>query len=112
MKLAIGICALLFFNAAGGIIGKYIALSKGWVVVVLVGLLFATFGARAMAWMWMGKHYQLSYIYPFMSINFILATVIGFWLFQEPVTFGKLIGSALIMSGTVVLSASKSVTVK
>ena len=108
MKLAIGIITLLFLNAVGGIVGKYIALSSGWLVLVLTIALFGSFGARAVAWIQMGKHYQLSYVYPFMSLNFVMATFLGQWLFNEPVTLGKVIGSALIMTGVLVLSTSKS----
>ncbi|MDA3799807.1 MAG: hypothetical protein PF692_12085 [Kiritimatiellae bacterium] len=111
-SLLAGICCLLFFNAAGGVVGKYIAFSNGGLFAVLVGVLFATFGARAIVWMLLGKRHQLSYIYPFMSINFVLSTVIGLWLFHEPITVGKVVGSGLIMIGVMILSTSKSVVAK
>ncbi len=108
LKLGAVIFAMLFFNALGGVVAKYIAFSDGWLLFLLSLLLGATFFARAVAWMWAGKHYQLSYIYPFMSINFIVATLIGSWLFHERITFGKVVGSLLIVLGVYVLTNSKS----
>jgi uncharacterized membrane protein len=46
--------------------------------------------------------FNLSYAYPFMSLNFVLVLVLSVWLLSEPVTLQKVIGIGLIVLGTVV----------
>lgn len=106
VKVACGVFSLLALNLSGGIVGKYIALSSGLHALILVGVLFSTFGLRALAWMVMGKRFQLSYVYPFMSLNFVLAAFVGHLLFGEEVTGLRIAGSLFLVAGVTVLSTS------
>lgn len=63
------------------------------------------FGAAfvaSLAWMAAMTRFQLSYAYPFMSLNFVLVLVLSAWLFHEPVSVGKVAGLSLIIIGITV----------
>ncbi len=62
---------------------------------------FAAFLA-SLAWMAAMTKFELSYAYPFMSLNFVIVLLIGGWLLGETVTAQKCVGVALIVVGTVV----------
>jgi uncharacterized membrane protein len=47
----------------------------------------------------------LSHAYPFMSMNFVFVLLLSGWLLNEPITFQKVFGVALIVLGTVVASS-------
>jgi multidrug transporter EmrE-like cation transporter len=72
-------------------------LIKPWVLSGFVAAFLAS-----IAWMAAMTKYDLSYAYPFMSLNFILVLVLSAALFSEPVTPAKLIGLALIVAGIIV----------
>ena len=76
----------------------------------LIGLLFdplifsgflAAFLA-SLSWMAAMTKFDLSHAYPFMSLNFVVVLVLSVWLLNEPLSFAKLVGIALIVAGTVV----------
>jgi multidrug transporter EmrE-like cation transporter len=67
---------------------------------ILSGL-FAGFAA-SVAWMAAMTKFELSYAYPFMSLNFVVVLVLSGWLFSEPITVHKVVGVALIVLGTMV----------
>lgn len=56
------------------------------------------------AWMVVMTKFDLSYAYPFMSLNFVVVLCLSAWLLHEPITAQKLIGMALIVVGTIVAS--------
>lgn len=83
------------------------ALSKLKFLVFLLfdPFIFSGFAAAflaALAWMAAMTKFNLSYAYPFMSLNFVLVLVLSVWLLSEPVTLQKVIGIGLIVLGTVV----------
>jgi multidrug transporter EmrE-like cation transporter len=49
--------------------------------------------------------FELSHAYPFMSMNFVFVLLLSGWLLNEPITFQKVFGVALIVLGTVVASS-------
>lgn len=78
----------------------------------LIGLLFdplifsgflAAFLA-SLSWMAAMTKFDLSHAYPFMSLNFVVVLLLSVWLLNEPLSFGKVAGIALIVVGTVVAS--------
>ena len=91
------------------------ALPEGgmWVVLRhLVGLIFdpvilssfvAAFFA-SLAWMAAMTKFELSYAYPFTSLNFVAVLVLSVWLLGESLTLSKAIGIGLIVLGTVIAS--------
>jgi multidrug transporter EmrE-like cation transporter len=53
----------------------------------------------SLAWMAAMTRFQLSYAYPFMSLNFVLVLLLSVWFFQEPLTLPKVVGLAFIVLG-------------
>lgn len=69
---------------------------------VLSGIV-ATFLA-GISWMLAMTKFEISYAYPFISLNYILVLLAGFLLFNETLNATKLIGSALVMLGIIVIA--------
>lgn len=65
---------------------------------------FAAFVA-SLAWMAAMTRFELSYAYPFTSLNFVVVLILSVWLLGEQLTAQKVVGIALIMLGTAVASA-------
>jgi multidrug transporter EmrE-like cation transporter len=61
----------------------------------------------ALSWMVALSGLELSRAYPFMSLNFVAILVAGAWLFREPLTPAKILGTALIILGVIVGSSSR-----
>lgn len=65
----------------------------------------SAFGAAFLAsvtWMGAMSKFQLSFAYPFMSLNFVIVLLLGAWLFNEPLSIIRIAGVALICLGTFV----------
>jgi multidrug transporter EmrE-like cation transporter len=58
------------------------------------------------AWMAALSKFELSYAYPFMSLNFVLVVMISMLAFGETFNLYKLAGLALIVSGVLLLGAA------
>jgi len=71
---------------------------------VVSGLL-ATLGS-GVAWMLALSRFDISYAYPWMSLNFLLIALFGACLFEETFSIGKLMGTALVIAGVVIISRS------
>lgn len=69
---------------------------------VLSGI-FATFLA-GVSWMLAMTKFEISYAYPFVSLNYILVLLAGFFLFNEALGATKLLGSALVIIGIIVIA--------
>lgn len=54
------------------------------------------------AWMVVLTKFELSYAYPFMSLNFVAVLLLSQWLLSEPITLQKVLGVSLIVIGTIV----------
>jgi multidrug transporter EmrE-like cation transporter len=67
-----------------------------WVLSALAAALGA-----AVTWMAAMTRLDLSHAYPFMSLAFILVLVLSALVFQEPLTWQKVAGLALICAGIV-----------
>lgn len=63
----------------------------------------ATFLA-AVAWMAALTKFQLSYVYPFSSLSFVLIFICSYWLLNETVNVYKILGLAMIVIGIVIVS--------
>lgn len=69
---------------------------------VLSGV-FATFLA-GVSWMLAMTKFEISYAYPFVSLNYILVLMAGFFLFNEVISLTKLAGTALVLIGIVTIA--------
>jgi multidrug transporter EmrE-like cation transporter len=72
-------------------------LVKPWILSGFVAAFLAS-----VAWMAAMTKFDLSYAYPFMSINFVLVLVLSAILFHEALSPPKLVGLALIVLGIIV----------
>lgn len=71
----------------------------------ILSAILATFMA-GVSWMLAMTKFELSYAYPFVSLNFILVIFAGFLLFNEALTAPRIIGSALVIVGILILARS------
>lgn len=76
-------------------------LLKPWVISAFL----AAFGA-SLCWMAAISRLPLSKAYPFTALSFPLIAVLAAWLFRESFDGYKLVGTALIIAGVIVLSRS------
>lgn len=69
---------------------------------VLSGLMAATIAA--LSWMAVISKYELSSVYPLLSLNFVLVPLLSTWFFGETLNLQKIIGIAIIVFGIVIFS--------
>jgi len=68
----------------------------------------SSFGAAflgALCWMAALTKFELSHVYPFTSLSFVLVLILGCTLFRESITIYKVVGIALILAGVAVIGA-------
>ncbi len=95
-------------NLAGIIAGKYIGMNLNilgnlilWIVVLII-----TYIAKLFFWFVLHRKFQLSFIYPFLSLSYFFSLVLGKVLFQEAITTQKIIGTIIIASGIFIIMMS------
>lgn len=79
----------------------FLLLTNPWVISAFV----AAFGA-SLFWMWALSRMPLSKAYPFTALSLPIVAIIASLLFHESLDTAKVLGTALIMSGVIVLSRS------
>lgn len=61
----------------------------------------------ALAWMLaVSKAENLSQLYPFMALSYVIVALFSWWLFAEGVTVARWVGIALICAGVVLVARS------
>jgi len=75
------------------------ALINPWVITGLGAAILA-----ALSWMATLSKFELSAVYPILSLNFVLVPVASMLLFQEAVNAYKMIGIAMICLGVFIFS--------
>jgi uncharacterized membrane protein len=58
----------------------------------------------SLAWMITMTKFDLSYAYPFMSLNFVIVIILSYWLLGEPLSLNNVIGVGFIVFGTIIVS--------
>lgn len=69
---------------------------------ILSGLLAAAFGA--IAWMAALSRYELSSVYPLLTLNFVLVPLLSVLLFGESMSWQKGLGTVIIVAGLLVFT--------
>jgi multidrug transporter EmrE-like cation transporter len=82
---------------------KLIYLAKLTLNPWVLSVFFAAFLA-SLSWMAAMTKLPLSHAYPFTSLSFVLVLFLSAFFFQEPLTWPKLVGLALITAGIVLSS--------
>jgi len=57
-------------------------------------------------WLYVLKHVDVSYAYPFISLGFVFVLLIGFFFMNENVNLYRLLGTLVIMLGIVLITRS------
>ncbi|MGC4053248.1 MAG: hypothetical protein QM757_28425 [Paludibaculum sp.] len=71
---------------------------------VVAGL--AIYGMGTMLWIVAVSKRDISYLYPFTSLNYVVITLGGMWLFGEPVSTGRWAGIVVVMLGVGMMHVS------
>ena len=83
-----------FVFASSMLLNPYIIVSL--ILTLLSGL----------SWMIAMTKFDISYAYPFTTLGFVLIFIFSVVIFQEPVTWQKLLGLLFIVAGIIVTSRS------
>ena len=70
--------------------------------LVLSGFISAVLAS--VAWIGAISKFELSYAYPFMSLNFVVVVVLSLILFGESINYFKIVGLLLICLGVFIVS--------
>ncbi|GAB1414640.1 EamA family transporter [Paludibacter sp.] len=92
---------LQFSLSQDGIFSKFVALIK----LIFDPFIFSGFLSAFVAslfWMAAMSKFEITQAYPFMSLAPAIVFLLGIWLLNENFTWGKVIGLALIIIGTIV----------
>ncbi|MDD3628550.1 MAG: hypothetical protein RBR58_03690 [Candidatus Humimicrobiaceae bacterium] len=95
-------------NLLSIIAGKYIGMNLDFSKIFIFWLcvMILTYGLKFILWIILHRKFQLSFIYPFLSLNYFLSLYVGKILFNEPITLKKIIGSIVIVAGVCVITMS------
>lgn len=107
----LAVLVMLVLNLSGVVISKFIALAEGvtlWNLLYLLIPLAAVYAARVLYWLIVARWYQLSYLYPFLGLNYGGAMLLGILLFQEEFQWKRLIAVSVIALGLVILNLSEN----
>jgi drug/metabolite transporter (DMT)-like permease len=69
-----------------------------WVLTAFLAALIA-----ALAWFIVLSHFDLSSVYPFLSLTFVLVLFLSAPFFGEPITVPKVAGVVLVLAGLTVM---------
>jgi len=72
-----------------------------WVLSGVVATFFA-----GVSWMLAMTKFEISYAYPWVSLNFVLMLLLGVVLFDETFTAAKVFGTLLVIAGVIVIARS------
>ncbi|MBU0936362.1 MAG: hypothetical protein KKI09_14685 [Spirochaetes bacterium] len=112
MKSGGWIVLALLLNLAGSLALKtFTAVPISLLSLSLFALLLGgIYLARAITWLALGRRFQLSFVYPLLSINYLAAYAIGLLFFSEALTATRVLGCLLISGGAALLGRSKHST--
>ena len=68
----------------------------------IISSILATFVA-GVSWMLTMTKFDISYAYPWISLNFVIMLLIGNIVFNEPYSTAKVVGTLLILGGVFVI---------
>ena len=71
---------------------------------VLLGLSFYVISVTI--WLLVLARVEVSYAYPFLSVGYVVVTLVGYFIFQESLPWMRVIAVAVIIVGVILLSRS------
>jgi drug/metabolite transporter (DMT)-like permease len=95
-------------NLVGIIAGKYIGINLGFLrnLIIWIAVLIIAYIGKLFFWFVLHRKFQLSFIYPFLSLSYFFSLILGKVLFQEAITIQKIIGTIIIASGIFIIMMS------
>jgi len=98
----------IFINLFTIIASKYIGVNLEFskIFVFWLAVLIITYGLKFTFWFFLNRKFQLSFIYPILSLNYFISLFLGKILFQEDITINKIIGSVVIVIGVFIITMS------
>jgi multidrug transporter EmrE-like cation transporter len=71
---------------------------------ILSGL--ASYVVSVAIWLLVLARVEVSYAYPFLSVGYVVVTLMGYFIFQESLSWMRVVGIAVIIVGVLLLSRS------
>ncbi len=99
MRWQVSMAGALPAELSGKIYFIFTLFLNPWVISALA----ATF-LSGIAWMFAMTKFEISYAYPWMSLNFVLVMLFSFFFLGESLNMSKIIGSLLVVAGVIVLA--------
>lgn len=65
---------------------------------------FAAAFLGSLTWMGALTQFDLSFAYPFMSLAYVVVMVFSYWLFNEPLTLPKVVGTLVVILGLFIIT--------
>ncbi len=95
-------------NLLSIIAGKYIGINLSFskILIFWLSVLIITYSLKFTFWFVLHRRFQLSFIYPILSLNYFFSLFLGKVLFQEAITVRKIVGSAVIVFGVFIITMS------
>jgi drug/metabolite transporter (DMT)-like permease len=111
-KIVLPSIVILLIGQTSSKYGMSIQQGKTQLLGIPLFLFFLALGycclfVRGIVWINILKKIDLSIAYPLTSISIILVMLISHFLFQEPITQNKILGSVLIISGGIIITLQK-----
>ncbi len=72
--------------------------------IVLLGLLM--YGLSTIFWLVALSQKDLSYVYPFISLTFIIVLLLSHFVLKEQVSTARIVGTLIIISGLIIVVRS------
>lgn len=69
---------------------------------IMIGIVSYIFSL--IAWLLVLSRLPVSYAYPMLSIGYIVVAIVGYYLFQEPLTAHRILGILIIVAGIYLLN--------
>ena len=70
-----------------------------WVLSSILATLLA-----GISWMLAMSRFEISYVYPWVGLNFVLMMLFGVLLFGESISMAKVVGTLLVVAGILVIA--------
>ncbi len=71
---------------------------------ILLGL--GSYVISVAIWLLVLARVEVSYAYPFLSVGYVVVTLIGYFIFQESLSWIRVVGISIIIVGVILLSRS------
>ncbi len=65
---------------------------------------FMFYGISSIMWLYVLSKFELSTVYPLLSVGYILTAVAGYYIFSETISTYKIISIVLICSGVILMN--------